>query len=149
MEEMKKSAEGWNPTSGRKTNTYRKNNTTESAEKSRDLLFENAAITRMLFDICADYGITVKRADSGKIGNAMVINDKPYIIIGNSNDLVQLSDRQYTVAHELGHIMLGHLTNRVGLSSQTCEIEAGIFASVLMAGAMLHSYYNSKEDVSC
>ena len=41
--------------------------------------------------------------------------------------------RFYTVAHELGHIMLGHLDERGKRDAEYTEMEANIFASVFIA----------------
>lgn len=39
----------------------------------------------------------------------------------------------YTVAHELGHVMLGHLDEHGNRDAEYTEMEANIFASVFMA----------------
>lgn len=147
-DEIKKAAGRCNIPDGHNKNTTCRDNTINGAEMS-SVLFDNLAVSRMLLNICNDYGITVRRDKSDELGHSMFINGKPYIFLGSREQLVQLSDRQYTLAHEIGHIMLGHLTNKIMPSSQMCETEANIFASVLLAGAMLHSYYDAKEAAPC
>ena len=48
--------------------------------------------------------------------------------------------RTFTVCHELGHILLGHLDGKTKLSIDAQETEANIFAAVLMAQLVFSSF---------
>lgn len=65
-------------------------------------------------------------------GYAVVIGDQPYILCDRNRSL---ENRRYIIAHELGHILLGHLTFRVenGVFPRHMETEANIFAAVMLA----------------
>lgn len=65
-------------------------------------------------------------------GLAVLSKGKFYIIYNEKDDL---QERRFTVAHEIGHILLGHLFN-TSILSQEKEIreqEADIFATFLLA----------------
>ncbi len=99
-----------------------------------------------LTKICKDYGIPVfscppeKRElfgiSSTGTGCAVVLNGKPYILCDDSRPREEL---RYTIAHELGHILLGHLTFRAdsGEYPPYMETEANIFAAVLLASDLV------------
>ena len=93
-------------------------------------------------DICRRIGIPVKFANLGaeQDGYSVIVNGEPIIVI-NSLKRDNAARMRFTVAHELGHIMLGHvgvyeLVNREP-SPEDNEIEqqANIFASRLLAPA--------------
>ena len=93
-------------------------------------------------DLCRRISIPVKFADLGaeQDGYTVMINGQPIIVI-NSLKRDNTARMRFTVAHELGHIMLGHvgvyeLVNREP-SPEDDEIEqqANIFASRLLAPA--------------
>ena len=93
-------------------------------------------------DICRRIGIPVKFADLGaeQDGYSVMVDGQPIIVI-NSLKRNNTARMRFTVAHELGHIMLGHvgvyeLVNREP-SPEDNEIEqqANIFASRLLAPA--------------
>ncbi len=95
-----------------------------------------------LLEICRDYDIPVLSGSSAvweqfgssplNPGMAVVLEGKPYIICksGLPKELLR-----YTIAHELGHILLGHLTFREknGEYPMYMETEANIFAAVMIA----------------
>ena len=93
-------------------------------------------------DLCRRIGIPVKFADLGaeEDGYSAIVNDKPIIVI-NSLKRDNTARMRFTVAHELGHIMLGHvgvyeLVNREpSPSDNEIEQQANIFASRLLAPA--------------
>lgn len=93
-------------------------------------------------DLCRRIGIPVKFADLGaeQDGYSAIVNDKPIIVI-NSLKRDNTARMRFTVAHELGHIMLGHvgvyeLVNREpSPSDNEIEQQANIFASRLLAPA--------------
>lgn len=92
--------------------------------------------------ICHTLGIAVKYDPklTNKInsGQSTIVNGKPYILL--AQDCSQKRMR-FTVAHELGHIILGHvgeyeLINREPSSADNLiEQEANVFASRLLAPA--------------
>ena len=93
-------------------------------------------------DLCRRIGIPVKFADLGaeQDGYTVMVDGQPIIVI-NSLKRGNAARMRFTVAHELGHIMLGHvgvyeLVNREP-SPYDNEIEqqANIFASRLLAPA--------------
>ena len=92
-------------------------------------------------DICKLIGISVKLAplDGDSDGYTFIHKRKPIIVI-NSN-CKSISRLRFTVAHELGHIILGHvgkyaLVNREpSPNDNPIEQEANIFASRLLAPA--------------
>lgn len=93
-------------------------------------------------DICRRIGISVKFAnlDAEQDGYSAIVNDEPIIVI-NSLKRDNAARMRFTVAHELGHIMLGHvgvyeLVNREpSPSDNQIEQQANIFASRLLAPA--------------
>lgn len=101
--------------------------------------------------ICKDYGIKVTTfAEKIKLGElkphmkkygalAMMIGGRPLIII---DDTVSPLERRYAAAHELGHILLGHLTFRSenGKLPQWAEEEARLFATVMVANDLICRY---------
>jgi Zn-dependent peptidase ImmA (M78 family) len=92
-------------------------------------------------DICKQIGIPVKFADlqGDSDGYTFIYKGQPIIVI-NSN-CTNICRLRFTVAHELGHIILGHigkyaLVNREpSPNDNPIEQEANIFASRLLAPA--------------
>ena len=96
--------------------------------------------------ICRDEQITlaknstVKLLNNNEFAKTMLINDKWYIIYDDSMSKEKI---RFSVAHELGHIYLGHsLTN--GEYNRTFDVvkpeeetQADIFASRLLAPAVV------------
>lgn len=72
-------------------------------------------------------------------GYAFFINNTPAILF---DDGLSNKEIRYTIAHELGHILLGHLSYREKNEkiTQGEEMEANIFASVLFAFDLLAEY---------
>ncbi len=92
-------------------------------------------------DICKQIGIPVKITDlQGDSDGYTFIHEGQPIIVINKN-CANNSRLRFTVAHELGHIILGHvgkyaLVNREPTSEDNpIEQEANIFASRLLAPA--------------
>lgn len=56
------------------------------------------------------------------------------------DDTVSQVEKNHIVLHEIGHILLGHLDN--DLDTDTKEMEANIFAAVILA----HTLYEEYED---
>ena len=91
--------------------------------------------------ICKQIGIPVKRAplEGDSDGYTFIYKGQPIIVI-NSN-CTNHSRLRFTIAHELGHIILGHvgkyaLVNREpSPNDNPIEQEANIFASRLLAPA--------------
>lgn len=89
--------------------------------------------------LCRSMGIPVKYYNDGNnSGEVRMINGSPVILVAEH----ELPARQrFTVAHELGHILLGHvgkyeLVNREPSSSDNpIEQAANVFASRLLAPA--------------
>lgn len=90
--------------------------------------------------LCRTMGISVKlydgREDSD--GESTVLGGKPMILVSRSKPVPR---QRFTAAHELGHILLGHvgeknLVNREPSPSDSpIEKEANVFASRLLAPA--------------
>lgn len=103
-----------------------------------------------LIEICKDFGIPVlsyppeqweRSRPSGVLpltpGAATILEGKPYILCDESRSREEV---RYTIAHELGHILLGHLSFRAksGDYAPYMETEANIFAAVLLASDLYH-----------
>lgn len=115
-------------------------------KKSRDLAWNiliNENITSLPIKVsalCRQMGIIVKYyiPDDENDGKCMIINNMPVIFVNKGNSIPR---QRFTAAHELGHILLGHvgkykLVNREPSSSDNpIEREANIFASRLLAPA--------------
>lgn len=71
-----------------------------------------------------------------QIGMSILVNSKWYIVIDDNMSLQRI---RFTIAHELGHIFLGHISpiNRNGkpFEKPDEEIEADMFAARLLAPA--------------
>lgn len=85
-------------------------------------------------------------------GATILQNNKFYIIY---NDMENISRCRFTIAHELGHIFLGHLLVkkekfRTFITNDDTEIEANVFARDLLAPAcVLHELgITAAEDIS-
>ena len=95
-----------------------------------------------VIDLCRRLGIPVKFADLGaeQDGYTIMIDGQPIIVI-NSLKRDNAARMRFTIAHELGHIMLGHvgvyeLVNREpSPGDNDIEREANVFASRLLAPA--------------
>ncbi len=93
-----------------------------------------------IIPICRNMGIQVKlyTPDDDNSGYSIIVKDTPFIFIDQGNPI---SRQRFTAAHELGHILLGHV-NKFDLigrepSSEDNPIEqaANVFASRLLAPA--------------
>lgn len=88
-------------------------------------------------EICNQLGITVRfyTPTDGKDGFCVVIDGRPHIFV---SDRCSLERQRFTAAHELGHILMGHIDphrsadRRIGDNSQQ-EQEANSFAGWLLA----------------
>lgn len=73
--------------------------------------------------------------DGGNTGLSFISDDQPYILIENG---LPLAEMRFTAAHELAHILLGHVNNgdkSRAITEADAHLEANIFASVMMAFA--------------
>lgn len=117
----------------------------EKYKKSRDavwqLLIDIGAkeLPIRVIDICHMLGISVKIADlKSTDGKTMILSGEPIILVRKITNTGRL---RFTIAHELGHIILGHvgiyeLVNREpSPSDNPIEQEANIFASRLLCPA--------------
>ena len=93
-------------------------------------------------DLCRKIGILVKSIPLEQdVDGFSLMQDETPIIIVNANKSENISRLRFTVAHELGHIILGHvgqfeLVNREpSPSDNPIERDANIFASRLLAPA--------------
>lgn len=91
--------------------------------------------------LCRNMGIRVKYSDLGEnSGEARIIDGNPMIFISQNEPIER---QRFTVAHELGHILLGHvgkyrLVNREpSAKDNPIEQEANVFASRLLAPACI------------
>ena len=64
-----------------------------------------------------------------KKGYAVRIGERYAIIINQNTSHIE---REFTAAHELGHILMGHL-EKSPVNAEHAELEANIFAAVFMA----------------
>ena len=107
-----------------------------------------------LIKLCEDYGINLrtfrevehdKRLASIDLystsGYAARDKNQFYIIYDDEKPDEEV---QFTLAHEFAHILLGHLSYRGkgGEIPDFAENEANIFASVIMANAVIRQYDN-------
>ena len=81
--------------------------------------------------------------DPSKTSGYAVYWNNPIILYDDERPIEEI---WFTVAHELGHILLGHLSYRQqdGEIPEWAEHEANTFASVLIANEILQQY--GKED---
>lgn len=66
-------------------------------------------------------------------GLAFILGDQPVILIAKG---MPLARQRFTAAHELGHIVLGHVDNDAdsrGKVARDIELEADLFAVVMVA----------------
>ena len=88
--------------------------------------------------ICRKLGIKLVEDEISQDGYSTVIRGNPYIVVKKS---LGIKRKRFTVAHEIGHILLGHvgkyeLVNREPSGADNpIEREANIFASRLLAPA--------------
>lgn len=116
-------------------------------QKSRNAAWElliDCEITSLpikITDICRQIGIPVKYADlqGDSDGYTFIYEGQPIIVV--NQNCKSISRLRFTIAHELGHILLGHigkyaLVNREpSPNDNPIEQEANIFASRLLAPA--------------
>ena len=101
--------------------------------------------------ICKDRGISVLSYDAVPEiadmlhltpqcqGAATIIAEHPIILVDSRMPKEEL---RYTIAHELGHILLGHLSFRMenGAQPPQAEMEANAFAAALIAQDLILTY---------
>lgn len=94
-----------------------------------------------IVELCRKLGIAVKyydKLEQGNDGKCTVINKQPIILVRQECNRQR---KRFTVAHELGHILLCHvgkyeLVNReISPNDNPIEQEANVFASRLLAPA--------------
>lgn len=94
-----------------------------------------------IVELCHKLGIAVKyydKLEQGNDGKCTVINKQPIILVRQE---CSRQRKRFTIAHELGHILLGHvgkyeLINReISPTDNPIEQEANVFASRLLAPA--------------
>lgn len=93
-----------------------------------------------IIDLCCRMGITVKYYEStdDNDGKSMILNGIPVILV---NRKCSVQRQRFTVAHELGHILLGHVGGCVLLNREPSSVDApieqaaNVFASRLLAPA--------------
>ncbi len=116
-----------------------------------------------LADIVNHYGIyLIKYSDSDYIsrhssptedGYSRLVNNKPVIYYNDEKPLHRI---RFTIAHELGHILLGHLShgetccrNTETDTSDPMEQQANIFArDLLMPAVVINKLTNNPKDIS-
>lgn len=90
--------------------------------------------------LCRSMGIAVKLygGEEGSDGKSAIIAGQPLILVNRNKPVPR---QRFTAAHELGHIMLGHVGEGMpahrGMSpeDEAMEQEANVFASRLLAPA--------------
>lgn len=72
-------------------------------------------------------------------GVATILDNQPVILCDGTRPTDEL---RYTIAHELGHILLGHLSFRAehGIEPPQAEMEANAFAAALIAQDLIQTY---------
>ncbi len=103
-------------------------------------------------EVCRDYGVCARtfrqiegatpgyKQPTKAWGLSFMRDGKPVIVF---DDTRAKFEQRYTVAHEPGHILLGHLSHRnqaLTTNLDWCETEANIFAAVLIANDILCKY---------
>ena len=98
--------------------------------------------------ICRDLGMSVKTLDDAKSdGYSAVVDGRPVIVISTA---CTVQRQRFTLAHELGHVILGHvdryrLINREpSPDDNPIEQAANVFASRLLAPACVLWGCNAK-----
>ena len=105
--------------------------------------------------VCDDYGIRLHSfqsaekymkmvgLDPSKSSGYAVYQNCPIILFDDKRPIEEV---RFTVAHELGHILLGHLSYRQknGEIPEWAEREADAFASVFIANEILCRYTNEE-----
>lgn len=86
-------------------------------------------------DICKQIGIVVKykALPNNRNGYCFIYKDKPCILI--DRNCKSISYKRFTVAHELGHILLGHLDSNK--QYENMEQEADNFATDIITHGYL------------
>lgn len=124
-------------------------------QKSRDLAWEvllHEKVTRLPVkpgQLCKQMGIRVMYYDfqNGKDGESTIIDGEPWIFIANGKPVQR---QRFTCAHELGHILLGHvgeyeLVNREpSRGDNPIEQAANVFAARLLAPACVLRALNAR-----
>ncbi len=115
-------------------------------KNTRDLVWEIlirervSALPVSVSGLCRNMGIPIclEELKDGNSGKSLIVGDQPVIIVNKTDS----PERQrFTAAHELGHIMLGHvgkykLVNREpSANDNPIEQAANVFASRLLAPA--------------
>lgn len=96
-----------------------------------------------LTKICKALGISMRYGSPEQVlgvpftgrGAAVMLDGTPYILCERNRPR---EETRYIIAHELGHILLGHLTFRSDPEKypSDMEAEASIFAAVLLANEL-------------
>lgn len=93
--------------------------------------------------LCKDLGIDIylyTPTEQDSDGKSIIIDGRPAILV---NELCSVQRQRFTTAHELGHIILGHigkyaLVNREPTSEDNpIEQQANVFAARLLAPAIV------------
>lgn len=79
------------------------------------------------------------KLNDGESGRVYIIHDSPFVIVKETEPIGRI---RFTIAHELGHYLLGHLGNDLNVLNREyenikppLESEADVFASRLLAPA--------------
>lgn len=62
------------------------------------------------------------------------------------DDTLPPEQTELILAHELGHIIMGHLTDKPGLSGEQCERDADMFGVMMLALSVYDKYKQRKEN---
>lgn len=116
----------------------------------------NLAESSNPFNICKELGIIVLCHNLGSINGYTTTNNRIKIIV--LNEKLKAKEKRYTLAHELGHIVLRHRYSKLWLSAKTFynnntyENEANTFAIKLLLAPyteeIKQAEYFSYEDIA-
>lgn len=115
-------------------------------QASRDLAWEiliNEKVKELpvkVSEICDHMGIKIKPEEQGESGHCEFIDGAPVIFCNREEPIVR---QRFTVAHELGHILMGH-TDKCGVmyrdpspNDDPKEQAVNVFAARLLAPAIV------------
>lgn len=102
--------------------------------------------------ICKDNGITLLSYKDGKrVIAELGLEEQARISAGFAVHTEELNfifydsklsfwEKKQVIAHEMGHVFMGHFAPSIKLSTERLEAEANIFAAVMVASELCRTY---------